>query len=242
VVAAAGFLFPVFYDGIFAIPLDLKDDMVCVGYNRQPLQAKVKALKKKIQIEKNLIINEKCNSGIMRALGNSILPGKAGILVDPVVVSRLNEPRQEFSIAHELFHIKLNDAVTINLLAAAVTLVAAIALTILFPHLPFFSVTMQWTPLLVGFVAQGAFSKFCEKRADLLALSVCSEDAKNNAYKLFEGLRVLHKQHREATNVSILVSLWRRITITPDGDYRLGFAHPSFSERVRYLKPQAAAA
>ncbi len=149
---------------------------------------------------------------------------------------------EEFIFSHEVAHLKKND----NFTDAFVSIGALVGCNLLLDSLGFNPATHLETlvqGVLVSSTARGvksAVSRRFEARADMLAIS--SAPAEERALLIKQGIdwlkdmRLKHIALRSQTNIPKLLQLFNKITISPEGDYRLDRDHPSFSARIHALE------
>ncbi|WP_284452882.1 M48 family metallopeptidase [Parachlamydia acanthamoebae] len=235
-------LIPLTSNGIFAWRLRFQEDTRVLPTNkRQSLEAKVQALADKLKITKNLEIVEIRGLGnIAQAMGNTIFPGKAGIAIDPEAFAYMSEYTQEFILAHEISHIKHNDTLTLFLAQGFVGIITTLALAKLFPATAKISLKSFFSPasslgMITGIAGLALFSHWREKQADKTAFSICSDQARYAAIKFFKEMQEGNLYDRNCDDDSQLTSLFVKILISPEGDNRLDFFHPSLQSRIDCL-------
>ncbi len=209
---------------------------------RNFIESKIQELAAKLQISKPIELIEIKDLRISaQALGNNFFSGRAAVAIDPNFAMNSSEAALEFVIAHELAHIKNNDAIRFGVCSLAGIITTA-AICLLFPA----SATQFSNPLLrlvlyspafvVGLtviaVTYPLFSQWIEKRADLLAVSFCSEAAQKAAIEQFEKDRQAYIEIKNSPKSS----LWQKLLITPDGECRDDLFHPPIKTRINYLQ------
>lgn len=142
----------------------------------------------------------------LAAEGIALFSGPAGIKVDSQV-SNVPEELREFLLAHEIAHIKHNDALIRPILLALVTLIIPLALS----HLGFIAVSAIGLTAL--YLTHYAFSRFSEERADKTAFTFCSHKGKLQAIATFKEFA----EEEQPVNI-----FWR--------------FHPTDVERANYLE------
>jgi Zn-dependent protease with chaperone function len=217
---------------------------------RQRLELKIQELAAKLEIGKTVeLIEVKGLAVCAQAQGNALLPGRCGIAIDPLPFTALPEEMLEFLMAHELSHIKANDVVMMGAFACIAGMIAVLAMGILFPSSAVYFSSPIWMALvcspaaLVSTAVAGVtlilFSRWAEEQADKLGFSICSDAARGDAYKFFDCIRLAQIKHRNEDGLSFFHSLFRKILITEDGNFRLDVLHPPLTKRIHYLKSGA---
>jgi Zn-dependent protease with chaperone function len=217
------------------------DEKILASSERQVLEKKIQDIAGKLGITKKIELREVEGffSGA-QAAGNNLLPGRAGIILDPAL-AECSSAELEFILAHELAHIKSNDLLTIFLFGAVVGIITTIALIILFPPLSIYSPFLGCAPaatigFLVGTVALIFFSQWRERCADELAFSICSKEGREGGIKFIERMRDMNLAYRNENSDSSFTRLWRKIYVTQGGDVRWDIFHPSLNNRIEHLK------
>jgi Zn-dependent protease with chaperone function len=223
-----------------------KDDKLLSTDKRNQIESKIQELAQKLGISKPIELIEK--KGLMtgaQAQGIAFFSGRAGIAIDPDIAHVIPEAELEFVIAHELSHIKANDAMWMGVASSIVGLITTLAMSILFPSSVAFSSTVATliltspaalVGLLVSVIALVVFSKWREECADKLGFSVCSDAAQKAAPQFFDSMRASQIEYRNNEEGSCLSRMWRRFLITEDGECRLDILHPSLKTRIKYLQ------
>lgn len=226
-----------------------KDDRILSEAQRGRLESKVQELAQKLEINKPIEIMEKNDlTGGAQAQGVALFSGRVGIAIDPDVVREIPEEQLEFLMAHELSHIKANDAIRLGVVSGIIGAITTLAMSRLFPssaaHFSpavMISLMISSPAAAVGSVVSMIFFSFysrCrEECADKLGVSICSDAAQKAAPELFEKGRALQLEYRNNEGCSSLVKLWRRFLITEDGEFRFDLFHPSLKNRIKYLRP-----
>jgi Zn-dependent protease with chaperone function len=200
---------------------------------RQKLEAKVTTLAKKLGITKQLELVEVTElEGGAKAEGNALLPGRAGILIDPALFATLSESEQESLLAHELVHIASSDLISFGLLGGLVGLVTTVALQTFFEGV---SLIPSMVGLAVSYLAIMLFSRYREECADKKGFAICSDEGKRAAVSLFTAIRQDHLHYRNDPNVTPCTRFFRRIVFSKEGNDCLDPFHPSLSTRIAYL-------
>jgi Zn-dependent protease with chaperone function len=128
------------------------------------------------------------------AFGIERLPGRCKIVigVSEAVKEHWTVAEGEFIVAHELSHIRNNDALSIRAIPLAVSAVTQVALAVLCPAA---------TPLVFAFCdlislvgSTVLLSRYQETRADLSAFSICSREGKEDAISVFEKMESTNQQ------------------------------------------------
>ena len=178
-----------------------------------------------------------------QAMGNTLFPGRAGIVIDPELFIDMPEDQQEFLLAHEISHIKKNDVFSIFVGSALIGVIATVALCILFPPLAVFSPVWGsgafYLGALISGIAMACLSIWRESCADKLAFDACSEEGKKGAIQFFEDFREGGIEYRNEEDISVISRIWRKFSITKQGNFRLDLLHPSLTSRIKYLKQRA---
>lgn len=223
-----------------------KDVKLLESSKRKSIEEKIKHLASKLGLKKEIAVIEIKNLwGTAQALGNSFLPCRAGIAIDPELFGDLTEGAQEFVLAHELSHIKSNDMCTMGVFASIIGIITTIAISVLFPTLTTFSSSILGTPavligITVSIVAWVFFSRWREECADKLAFSICSSEGQRDVVSFFEYIQKEQLEFRNSPYVSFLSSIWRKTIINSEGDERFDIVHPSLKTRISYLKTSLA--
>jgi Zn-dependent protease with chaperone function len=225
-----------------------KDDKLLNATKRSSVESKIQELAKKLGINKPIeLIEKKGLLGPAQAQGVAFFSGRAGIAINPDTVDKTPEEELEFLIAHELAHIKANDAIWTGVVPSIIGVIMTSALSILFlSSAAYFSPIVMATLMVtypaavclsVSFVAFSIFSKWREECADKLGLSVCSDAAQKAAPKFFDKIRTSQIEYRNRKEGPCLSRLLRRCLITGGGDVRFDIFHPSLETRIKYLQP-----
>lgn len=225
------------------------DDRQLSSDKRHQIESKIQELAQKLGINKPVeLIEKKGLSTVAQAQGTSLFSGRAGIAIDPEIAAILPEGQLEFLIAHELSHIKSNDVIRFGT-ASIPGVITTFAMSLLFPSsttlfpLTIITCTGITSPAAaVGLAASGiafsVLSKWREEHADKLGLSVCSENAKETAFRFFATIHTAQILQRDQGEGSYLSKLWDKLLITEDGEARFDVLHPSLQSRIEYLRPQ----
>lgn len=211
---------------------------------------KIQELALKLEISKPVeLIERKGILGMAQAQGVDMLSGRIGIAIDPDGIDEISEAELEFLIAHELSHIKTNDAFWMFVVPAIVGVVGTLAISILFPSLAvlFSSTILAWTlfsPVavigsIIPLVVFPFFSKWREECADKLGFSVCSEEAQKAASTFFENIRISHLEMRNEPVDSSCLKFLIQTEINEDGESCWDILHPSLAARSSYLQVKA---
>jgi len=182
-----------------------------------------------LSIEKDV---ELIGANSFASIGASILPGKAVITYPPQIVV-LSRGITNFSVAHELTHIKNNDGLIINGSRLLTYLVTKKALLTLFPSLGvptrcYISIAAIIS-YFFGMFAFNEISKKAETRADMTAISVCSKDDCLSMALFLKNLMFSNLKRREKDSFS-------RHTIDEHGNSKWNAPeHPLHTERLQYI-------
>lgn len=205
---------------------------------RKSIEEQIKSLANKLGVTKEIELIEDEND-IAQAFGNAILPGKAVIGVNSQFFLNLSAEMVEFTLAHEICHIKHNDNLTTPSVLILTCLVTTIALSLLFPCSAFFSLELAGNlvvSLVVGLVAMVILGQRQEELADKTAFPICSEKGKIGAIIFFEASLSANIKDRNEMGISWMSSLWRKIIIDSDGENRNDLIHPPLKTRINYLQ------
>lgn len=227
-----------------------KDDKLLSADKRGLLESTTQELTRKLGIRKPVELMEKKGliCGTAQAQGVELFSARAGLAIDPDWIGNLSEAEHEFILAHELSHIKQNDVMWLGIASGVVGVITTLAMCILFPWsatyyfsevaLAILTITSPaaLTGQFVSIIACAFFSQWMEKRADKLAMTVCSESARKSAPALIKRAMQDQIEHRNKEG-NCLSMLWRRCLINEDGDVRIDIFHPSCSSRIDYLTP-----
>ena len=213
---------------------------------RQAVEAMLKELSLKLNITKPIALIEDSGMTIAQAQGGTLLPFRAGIVIDPRYILNGSHEQVEFLLSHELIHISSNDALRLALIKTAVQVATYVMM------LQFFPATTEQFPVIyimaslgyfshaeiissfVSMMALVAFSKMIEKRADLNAMKICCPATCCSASLFFEGIRLHQLQYRNHGR-SCIQRIYRKFMITSTGESRWDIFHPSLKERRDYL-------
>lgn len=122
---------------------------------------------------------------------------------------------------HELSHIKSNDYFLMNGIAAVGSLIAALFRT---SEIPGFLVAMA-----VGMIMKILFGRYREAMADDFAIRHSSVEELRGGKRFFLSLRqTTVEAHRR--------SRWNRLFISPAGEYRFKYLHPSTGSRLKKIE------
>ncbi len=231
--------------GVFAIKLRCQENNVERVKYLEPI---IQELAKKLEFSKPIELMETDNPGLAIGCTGVGLFGRAGIIINPEFACDLNLDELEFILAHELAHIKANDYLRLCTAICVAGVISTLAASILVP-----STAVYFTPAVIvltkvsspaamvgqitSLFVKSIYSKRREKCADLLALSICSNEGKKAASDFFEKMRQSQLSYRNRNmEDNSFSSLYKKITITKDGNTRLDIFHPSLKERSEYLK------
>lgn len=230
-------------NGLLAFRLRFqKDARILNPEKRLLLEEKVRILSENIGIKKKLELREiKGLKTGAQAMGNSLLPGRAGMAIDPLLFDTLPEEQQEFILAHEIAHLKKNDTLSLFFVPALIGVISTVALCILFPPLavvyPIWGAGATYIGIAISLVAFTIFSRWREKCADKIGQSICSQQAKEAGPQFFEDIRQMQIEWRNEEDISKLSKLFRKIMISKEGNFRLdSLLHPSLKARIKYLR------
>jgi Zn-dependent protease with chaperone function len=209
------------------------DDCKKMTTIKSKIEAKAKALglKKNPQVKIVTTANHPA-----QAHGIEFSPFGCVITINPNLISQNAE---DFLIAHELAHIKSNDRFTIPGVGFLASLTSSIGLSILL------SIGILSAPvssgcilvaMIIGLVAQVAFSRYREVQADIKALSVCKYDEKGAMKDHLINIRKARINFRGEKNISLLTQIYRKLTISETGEFRLDIMHPSLASRIQRIE------
>jgi len=222
----------------FAWKLHLEPETytICGGIDRRNLAAKIEILRTRLSIPKPIAFKESTSAESLQAQGTVLFPGAAGIVYNPALLAQFSEAEWEFFLAHELCHIRSNDQLLFGLCASAIAIVTTVAISILFPSFALLTAfSIKTTTFGIGLIAKVIISRWREICADKQAFAVCSPEAQNGAISAFEKWRNAHIEARNDETVPYIVQIWRKLTTSSEGNYRLDLLHPSFTTRISYL-------
>lgn len=230
-----GFFTSVVLNGLLSYRLRLKQKDLSPD-KKEYLQQLVTSLSNKLNVTKKLdiVLTSSEFGGEAQAMGNTLLPGRAGIAITPSFL-QLTKYQQEFILAHEISHIKHQDLLTLGLVPGLATIITRIALPRLFPKATAVSSNIHEICFLMGCIAYVIFSQWREKCADQAGFAVCSNQAKMAAIKLFKDAQEHHQKLREDTSCSLIKRMFFKMTISAKGNNRLDVLHPSFTSRITNL-------
>lgn len=173
-------------------------------------------------IRKDLIVTEQINDGVGMSIGtNDFTSGEAGILIVP----KFHETDMDacyWVMKHEIGHLKNNDGFTTPLRTAIATTVTAAAV---------FYFIGAYTLLLTIPIAQifnNSFRNYSERRADNFAIAESSIEELKGGRRFLIASQQAHKEQRS--------SIFTRLMISPEGESRFKFAHPSDSSRIKKIE------
>lgn len=273
----------------------IKDEKKLDPEVRRQLEETVALLARKLQLNKKIEIKEWSDyEDGAGAAGNSLIPGKAIIVINPKIFTSFSERERESVLAHELSHIKNNDFLYNDFFNLLIAIVTRTALFIIFSYslLPipngtlianvvvivgrhfisnkfllgsiFFTVDQLFPSLVREDVSISIFkgifiaiiiskiisniipiplSLRCEKRADKMGFSVCSEEGKKGFMSMLKKIRRGNIQYRDRY-VDIYSkgysNAWKIVLkeylISEEGENRLDWHHPSIKTRISYLR------
>jgi Zn-dependent protease with chaperone function len=232
-----------------------RDERVLSPERRRDLENRIAKLAIQMGVNKKLYLLERRNMGeaAAQAQGMTKIPGRAGIAIHAEYFDELfdenNIEEIDFILAHEIGHITQNWLPAEIALGTAIPVTAviiAVAMLILCPPtLPIIiaAVALCTLTLAVGMpgmvISQIAFSRRNEKQADRAAFEACSKSTTRTVIaNLKESQRYLQRKRNEERR-PFLKRLWRKITISPQGNNRLDLFHPSLSQQIAYLEDGA---
>lgn len=207
---------------------------------KNEIQSKIAQLSSLLKINKTVELFEKQSFFLIaQAQGINLLCGRAAVAINPNKCNDMPDNQIEFILAHELSHIKANDALWLSTILTITVLASDILspfnfLTYGVPLL-LCSIATTILSITVFIVTAAFFSKWIEKRADLSAISICSDKAKAESVSFFQQIKKNHILYRNEQNINHILKAWRRLVITEEGDYRLDIFHPSINTRIAYL-------
>lgn len=164
------------------------------------------------------------------ALGNTLLPGKAGIAMSALNTITLKEHEFEWYIAHEISHIVNHDILTMSLFSGIIGHITILALSILIPAPLTFSPLWISCVTIAGIFSRiigiSLFSSWRELMADKTAFSVCSDEAKLAAIKFHKKICESNISHKQMKYHSCFSALRAKFRYTDAGGDRLDICHP----------------
>ncbi len=140
----------------------------------------------------------------------------------------LEEGAKFFIYAHEIAHLERNDVLKTTLILTITFVVVAILFSLVV------LIDMALTlGLIAGIVAMIIYSRYSEKKADLRACEVATDDEIIEGALFFEQMRVEKlDSYRECKRLGLLIA----VLMSENGDDPYDLFHPSLSERVTYIR------
>ncbi len=164
---------------------------------RKFIKSSIQEVSQKLDLKKPIeLIEKKGSSKAIQFQGIAFFSGRAGIVINPDLVSNIAHGELEFRIARELSHIKTNDLLWIAVVPAIIGVTTTVAISILFPSsAAYFSPigmekfiktsTAALIGLSVSIISFLFFSNWRIICADRSAFSNSSQHAQNSAPNVF---------------------------------------------------------
>ena len=195
------------------------------------LEEKVSSLAKKMGVRGKIEVVKNNNVGyVFEAYGCSAF-GKAGITLPAHLMNPFSEKTDTAMLAHEIAHIKNNDAMWLWM----IPVIVAVAVTVLFLAVAPL-VTAEFLGFIVEIISLVAYSRFCEQRADLEACKYLTNDEKRAFADWMKSYQKLNLDRRNKKGIGIIQRLWRNLTYDAKGNDLLDFFHPSLSTRIKKIE------
>ncbi len=195
------------------------------GYNTgQKIKNELQPFFDRIGMRKDFIIIEKVDSSLGSAVGSNFFTESDVVIFVSPGLWDIDKDACRWVIKHEAGHIKNNDLFMGNLVPAIFSTVAAISSKAFsIPVIPAFFFTAG-----VTIVTDKIFSQYCEGKADDLAIKEGSPEE----LKAARGALMSFK----ASNLESRNTRKKKIRISPDGEDRLCFSHPSHGSRLKKVE------
>ncbi len=200
-------------------------------------QALVDNLRFRMKISKEIIVKQTPANGYFEfaAFGALALPFEQSFLV-PQLGSEdwesVPEHQRPFIYAHEIAHIEANDILKMSFIALITHIGVTVIVVFLLPIEIAYAIGG-----VCAFSAVVLYSRHIEKRADLRACEVLTDEEIANGILFFEGMRHEQKLIRlEAMQGNSLRDLWDRTFIDDQGNYSMDVFHPPLTDRISYMK------
>ncbi len=191
------------------------------GYN---IKTELQPFFDRIEMRKDLVIIEKIDPSLGSAAGsNSFIISDIIIFVSPNLCD-VDKEACHWVIKHEAGHIKNNDHVTRNLVPAICSTAAAI----LFKAFSMPIVRALCFTTGVAVVTHYIFLQYSEGKADDLAIKESSPQELKAARRVFMSLKASNLENRN--------TIRKKISISPDGEDRFRFSHPSHRSRLKKVE------
>ena len=200
-------------------------------------QTVVDDLRGRMGIKKNIQVRLTPIGGFFpfSAFGALALPFEQSFTVPEIesdIWKRVRKESRTFIYAHEISHLENNDILKMT----AVLVITWVAVMILFS-----SVMPIHAALLisqaVAMVAMAIFSKHIEKKADLRACEILTDNEKGYGVEFFEGIKQSQLEARgDARKGNSLRDIFTRNIIDSKGNNLLDFFHPPLTERISYIR------
>lgn len=218
---------PMLMDGLFAWRFRIGNDFNKIFESHDDLHDKVNVIAQEMRIDKEILVKK---SSSTTAHGNSLLPGMAGFLIDPSFASNI------FVIKHELSHIKNNDNLIVPLISIIAGIIAGLAAARFFPQVIVGGfILSRLIGLITTWITLPLICQWRERIADETALGYCTKEEKQAGLDFMEEQRQLQIKYRDQKDGWICM-LWKKLIISPEGNFRLDILHPSLSRRCEYIK------
>jgi len=190
---------------------------------RKDIKNEIKEFMHQQGIRKDLIFIELPPPYLAAATGTNISPYGTAAVFLRTKFYETDKDACNFAIKHEISHIKHNDAFTMSF----VPLVCQLAAAIFGLYYLSFSYAVRLA-VTAGFISNSLFSVWREEKADDFAIENSSNEELKGARRLFIAMQEIHIKLSDTFLGSIL--------ITPDGENRLDFEHPSLKSRIQKIE------
>lgn len=172
-------------------------------------------------IRKDLVFkNDPSTMGL--AMGTNGFRRGSGVIYTSERLYDEYQDGMSFMLKHEITHIKHADPFCISLSQAITGIALGAFFSLYLSFLPAFALTY-----LLSTISGYAYTYIREKRADATAIKHATIEELHGARLLFSALAQMHKN---------LYSLYPSYSITPDGEARFDFAHPSLKSRIKLIE------
>lgn len=195
-----------------------------VGRNFTKPNDEERELLKGAGIREDIVFADEVDIGEASALGTNWFRKGSAIVYISKEFFQIDEGAYDFVKHHELAHIKNNDTFTAYCVPAICQLVASIFGMCALSFWP--AVGFSFT---VGIVSRILFRRWREAKADDFAIEWSSEERLLGGRRFFLSSRKIHAEVKRDT-------LWKKIAISPSGDYRLDIFHPSLTSRIQKIE------
>ncbi len=224
-------------DGIFVLSFRMKKDNPLFPKASEKTLNQINSKSIEMGIDKKLFVKMGHTDCLLEAHGNNLLPGLAGIVIDPF---QEGNPAINFFIAHEIAHIKNNDLISIGALPTVASIAFAIMIYVLdiptlFPS-PIAAGLGLTTIAITHYATFFKFFQYRELQADKTALKHCNRQEKEAALAMFKEMKKTAVELRNKNELSLPEKLWRKLTYTEAGDLRSDLTHPCIDLRIQQIE------